>query len=91
MANQIIPVMLVFRFILDIICLLTGKTSHRIELVYFLLFMVLGGCALADGSLNPWGFIAFGLALFSLMQFFIKRKHASGSTALDDAPPRHRQ
>lgn len=77
MSNQIIPAMLVFRFILDTVCMLMGKTSHWIDLVYFLLFMVLGGSTLADGSLNPWGFIAFGVALFSLMLFFIKRRYAS--------------
>lgn len=87
MSNQIIPAMLLFRFILDTVCMLMGKTSHWIELIYFLLFMVLGGTTLTDGSLNPWGFIAFGLALFSLIQFFIKQKYASGDTALGDAPP----
>lgn len=87
MNNQIIPAMLVFRFILNTVCMLTGKTSHWIDLIYFLLFMVLGGSTLADGSLNPWGFIAFGLALFSLMQFFIKQKYTSGDKALGDAPP----
>lgn len=77
-VSSLIPLLLAVRVILDIICIATRNASYKLDLAYFLLFAAAGIAILVDTPYDLWGILSFGVALFSLGQFFLRRSRRSG-------------
>ena len=44
------------------------------DIAYAVLFFVVGVVALMDDAASFWSYVAFGIAVWSLLSFFIKQK-----------------
>ena len=70
-------VLLVARVIVDLMAIGAGKTSYRLDFASFLVFLAAGFAILAESANDLWGFLALGVALFSLGQCLIRRSRYS--------------
>ncbi|HRH78674.1 MAG TPA: hypothetical protein PK129_15110 [Cellvibrionaceae bacterium] len=71
--SVLIPVLLLIRVVLDVITLASKNRSYRFEFAYFLIFLTCAIVMLNSKPFSKWGALSFGIALFSLIQFFCKR------------------
>ena len=69
----LLPVLLVVRIVLDFVYIATNNSSYRLDFAYFVVFLIVGLVAVSVGSLDVWAMLSFGIAIFSLIQFFIRR------------------
>ena len=70
----LISALLLARVVLDVISIAKCNVSYVIELGYLLVFSIAGVALLVQNYSDIWGLLCFGIAIFSLIQFFIKRK-----------------
>jgi hypothetical protein len=69
----LLPVLLVVRIILDFVYVASNNSSYRFDFAYFVGFLIAGIVMVSDGPLDVWATLSFGIAIFSLIQFFIRR------------------
>lgn len=70
----LLPSLLIARVALDLVALSRGGTPYQLDLVYSALFLLVGFVMLSEERRLLWVALAFGIALCSLVQFFLKRR-----------------
>ena len=73
----LLPGLLIARIVLDLVALSRGGTPYQLEFAYFVLFGLAGVVMLTGEPDFLWVLLAFGIALYSLAQFFVKRGRRS--------------
>lgn len=71
--SYLVPVLLLCRVAIDMVGLLSGSNSYRLDLAYFLVFFAAGIAMASSGPIDVWGVLAFGISAYSLLQFIVKR------------------
>ena len=70
--TYLVPALLLCRIVLDLVGVLSGRSSYRLDFAYFLVFLAACIAIISSGS-ELWAALSFGIAAYSLFQLSVKR------------------